>query len=243
MPLALLLATLALLALYTRGDVAAFLRFVRLDRSFDRRRRYRLWVVKQMLVFALPTVVGLALLGRLGAFATMPAEFRPAAALLGDARVDAGFLAAMAAGIGGGLVVGGGIAWWLGRRGRRMPMAGDLSALLPRNRAELPYGALLSLSAGVTEEAMFRLFLPLLIVLVSGSWVAAFALPVVLFGAMHRYQGRVGVIATTLVGMLFTAVYLYTGSILLAMVVHAAIDLNGLVIRPLLSGALRSPGD
>ena len=54
MPLVLLVATLILLALYARGDVAEFLRFVRLDRSSDRRRRYGVWIVKQVLVFALP---------------------------------------------------------------------------------------------------------------------------------------------------------------------------------------------
>lgn len=243
MPLILLIATLVIIVLYARGDVAEFLRFVKLDRSSDRRRRYAIWVVKQVLVFALPTVIGLALIGRLGAFGTMPAEFLPAAALFGNARLSSDFLAMMGGAIAGGLVLGGAIGWWIARRGKTMPTAGNISALLPRNRAELPYGALLSLSAGVTEEAMFRLFLPLLIVLVSGSWLAAFVIPILIFGAMHRYQGWVGVVATTLVGALFTAVYLYSGSILLAMAVHVVIDINGLVVRPVLSGVLRSPND
>lgn len=243
MPLALLIATVVILALYARGDVAEFLRFVKLDRSSDRRRRYAIWVLKQVLVFALPSVAGLALLGRLGAFAVMPAEFRPAAALFGDADLSADFLQMLAVGVAGGLVGGGLIAWWLGRRGRAMPTAGNIHALLPRNRAELPYGALLSLSAGMTEEAMFRLFLPLLIVLTSGSQVAAFGIPLALFGAMHRYQGWVGILATTVVGALFTVIYLFSGSILLTMAIHALIDVNGLVIRPMLSGAMRASRD
>jgi uncharacterized protein len=142
-----------------------------------------------------------------------------------------------------GLAIGALVAWAMARRRLRMPTAGNITALLPRNRAELPYGALLSVSAGVTEEAMFRLLLPLLITLVSGSWAAGFVIPTLIFGAMHRYQGWVGVVATTLVGALLSVVYLATQSIAMAMFVHVAIDLNGLVLRPLLSGALRSPGD
>ena len=41
--------------------------------------------------------------------------------------------------------------------------ARDIHALLPRNRGELRYGALLSVNAGVVEELLFRLAFPVLI--------------------------------------------------------------------------------
>ena len=46
--------------------------------------------------------------------------------------------------------------------------------------------------------------------------------------------------ATTLVGVVMTAVYLITGALWLAMLLHALIDLNGLVLRPWLSSSSAS---
>ena len=98
----------------------------------------------------------------------------------------------------------------------------------------------MSVAAGISEELAFRLFLPLLVALVTGNAFVAFGVAVAAFGAMHVYQGRAGVIATTLVGALMAAIYLMTGELWLAMVLHALIDLNSLVLRPALSGAWRA---
>ena len=247
-PAILLVLVLAALAWFTRDDVAEYQRFKALVTSRERRRRYLVWIAKQLGYFALPVLIGLALIGRLGALATMPPEFAPLAAYLpSQARIDAMFNGDMALGllIGVGFV-GAGLGLRFAVRGkskRPVGTVGDIQALLPRNRAEIVCGALLSVSAGVTEELMFRLFLPLLIVLVTGNAVAAFAAPVIIFGLMHRYQGPVGVIATTIVGALFAALYLATRSLAIAMAVHALLDLNGMVLRPALTGALRPATD
>ena len=42
-----------------------------------------------------------------------------------------------------------------------------------------------------------------------------------------------------LVGALFAWLYLQSGALWVAMVAHAAVDLNGLVLRPALGGMLR----
>lgn len=109
---------------------------------------------------------------------------------------------------------------------------GDISALLPRNRQELRLGALLSVNAGVVEEVMFRLALPALISGASGSSIAAIAGSVLLFGALHVYQGIAGVVGTTVVGAVLMTFYLVSGTIIVPIIVHALIDLRSLVIIP-----------
>ena len=126
------------------------------------------------------------------------------------------------------------------RTWRVLKPIGNVGSLLPRNRPEVAHAAAMSIAAGISEELAFRLFLPLLIVLVTGSALVAFGVAIAVFGAMHLYQGRAGVIATTLVGALMAAVYLMTGSLWLAMVLHALIDFNALVLRPMLTGAWRA---
>src|SRR5205809_941065 len=62
-----------------------------------------------------------------------------------------------------------------------IPAVGDIRALLPRNSAELPYGAGLALSAGIFEETLFRLALPALLYGITGNALLAFAGCAVLF--------------------------------------------------------------
>ena len=99
---------------------------------------------------------------------------------------------------------------------------------------------MLSFVAGVTEEAYFRLLLPLLATM---AWpgdgpggmpgaAVGFAGSALLFGAAHRYQGWRGMATTTVVAVGTTALYLASGSLLLAMGDHALIDLGSLVVRP-----------
>lgn len=196
--------------------------------------RYRLWIVKPVLLFALPALAALALVGRLEALRGFPRELQPLADWLGDGlAIDADFLTGVA--IGGAIVLL--AALLLRGRGFRL---GKVGALLPRHRGELVPAALLSLSAGVTEELFFRLALPLLIAQASGSSVAGMAAGIVLFGVAHRYQGWVGVAATTALGGLFAWFYVATGRIEAAIALHVLVDLVALVLRPALGGAWRA---
>lgn len=241
MPLLLLLiSALAAIAWFLKGDLGEYRRFKALSDTAARQRRYRLWIAKAVLAFALPALVGLALLGRLAALTTLPAEFATARALLSDfTGGPSAFLTGMVGGAAvGGLVVGI-LAAMRRKRGPVAPL-GDVGALVPRNRPETAHAAMLSVAAGITEELAFRLYLPLLIALVTGSALLAFALATLIFGAMHLYQGWKGVAATMVVGLVMAAVYLMTGALWVAMLLHALIDLNGLVLRPWLSSSSAS---
>jgi membrane protease YdiL (CAAX protease family) len=240
MPLILLLSALAAIAWFLKGDLGEYRRFKTLSDTLSRQRRYRLWIAKAALAFALPALIGLALLGRLQALTTLPSEFAAARALLPDFT---GGPSALLTGMLGGAAVGGLVVGILAAtRRKRAPVTplGDVDSLIPRNRAEMVHAAMLSVAAGITEELAFRLYLPLLITLVTGSALLAFALATLIFGAMHLYQGWKGVVATMVVGLVMAALYLMTGALWLAMLQHALIDLNGLVVRPWLSSSSAS---
>ncbi len=237
LPNILLLLTLMALVWFLKGDLLGYRRIKRLPDTASRQKTYRLWIAKAAIAFVLPAIVGLAVLGRLDALATVPPEFDDLRTLLprfeGDSQA---FVFGM---MGGGALVGLAIGAFLAtrRNWRVLKPIGNVGSLLPRNRPEIAHAAAMSIAAGVAEELVFRLFLPLLIVLISGNAIVAFGIAVGLFGAMHRYQGWAGVIATTVVGALMAAIYLMTGSLWLAMAMHALIDLNSLVLRPMLTGA------
>ena len=109
---------------------------------------------------------------------------------------------------------------------------GDVRALLPRNRQELPYGAALSINAGIVEELLFRLGMPALIFGITGNSLAAVAGSLLVFGMLHAYQGFWGVAGSALIGAVLFAIYVATGSILAAIVAHAFFDLRSLVLIP-----------
>ncbi|QDX27746.1 CPBP family intramembrane metalloprotease [Sphingomonas suaedae] len=228
---ALLLAALAAAYLwYVRGDGGGIGRD-------DRIGRYRRWMRRAPLAFGASALAALLLAGQLSALASPPVAFDP---LIEPARTLAGFggdilhlKLAVLAGFGGGSLAGLLIAWWRARRGKRQLMAGKIAALLPRTPGEIGWTAALGIVAGIVEELFFRLALPLFAARVSGSAEVGMALAIALFAYAHRYQGWVGMAMSTLVGALLAILYLATGQLWFAMTVHALLNLNALVIRPL----------
>jgi membrane protease YdiL (CAAX protease family) len=128
---------------------------------------------------------------------------------------------------------------FLARNEADVTSIGDIQAMLPRNRAEVRLGALLSLNAGLVEELLFRLALPALLYGAFVNALFACVVSVLVFGALHAYQGPVGIIGTMVVGAFLLALYVATGSILVPIVVHALIDLRSFVAIPLI--VLRVP--
>ena len=97
--------------------------------------------------------------------------------------------------------------------------------LLPAERRDFPAFALLATTAGICEEFLFRGYL---------YWYAAQFVPplvaallqAVLFGLGHIYQGRKGVVLTGFAGVFFTGITMVSGSLWVAMLAHALMDLN-----------------
>lgn len=234
-PAVLLVAVLALLGWFVRNDRAEYEAFKALTRTEDRQRAFRRWAAKSFLLFWGVSLVVLVLIGRLGALLRLPAEFAPLPPHL-PAGFDAGVVPFAIGGIVAGGIIGVVAATFLGRRRTAKPkVIGDIEPMLPRNAAERRWTALLGVNAAVGEELFFRLMLTLLIALVTGNAVIAFAAAGLIFGAVHFYQGWIGIIATTIVGFVFAAFYLASGMLWLAIVLHAVMNLNTLWLRPLIA--------
>lgn len=218
---------------FLKGDLAGSRRLRWSGGTQERRQRYRLLAARIAIGFGLPAMGGLLLLGRLEALAILPPEFAAlAVSMPGRLSPDA-----FAIGGGGGMLLGGALAIRAGRRGQPPPNLGDFTRLLPREPGELPGAALVALCAAISEEAFFRLLLPLVCTGLGAAPMLGFVGAALLFGAMHRYQGWLGMAATGLFGLLLAWTYLASGTFWVPVAVHLVADLNGLILRPLLAGA------
>jgi membrane protease YdiL (CAAX protease family) len=200
--------------------------------------RHLRWAASLWLGYGLPAIVGLVVLQRLDGIAALPPEFLPLAWYLG---LPPGAIGAATVGIGLGVgsLLGLVLTWWRARRGKAPWTAGDARSIMPASDADLWPAAVLALAAGTAEELFYRLYLPLLVALATGSGLAGVVVTAFAFAAMHRYQGWVGVLATFVGAGLLTALYMGTGSLWVPMAVHVLVDCNALVLRPALAARVR----
>lgn len=237
-------ALLAGLFLWVRHDARQYRLFKTVDDTRIRQLFYWRWTVQSFVILTGASVVTLWMLGRFDAVAGLPAELQPLADLIGtpgdaDAPSDwsgermLGF--AIGAGMGIALVA---FIHWRRMRKALTPVIGDIEPLMPRNGHERLIMIPLSLNAGFSEELFFRLALPLLVAHVTGSAIVAAVVATAAFGLAHAYQGWKGVLGTALIGGVLMSQYLVSGSLLRVMIIHAAIDLVALIVRPAIADRL-----
>ncbi len=101
----------------------------------------------------------------------------------------------------------------------------NVQEMMPHTGEEGRWFRVLSVTAGICEEILFRGFLIAYFGAYVGVWPAV-ALSAVAFGFGHFYQGAAGVVKTGLVGAVAGALYAGTGSLLWPMLLHAAVDLQ-----------------
>jgi membrane protease YdiL (CAAX protease family) len=85
----------------------------------------------------------------------------------------------------------------------------------------------LSITAGICEEFLYRGYAFTQIGALTGSVGVGFLLSSAAFGLAHAYQGRLGVIGTTITGGLYAVVFLLTGSVVPCMIGHVVQDIVG----------------
>jgi membrane protease YdiL (CAAX protease family) len=124
----------------------------------------------------------------------------------------------------------------------RAPVKAMAERILPQTRLELiPFFAL-AVTAGVCEEFLYRGFamavffrwgLP--------AWIAVLASSL-LFGLAHLYQGKGGLVGTTILGLLFGATRVAITSLVPVMFWHMGVDMVAGVAGPkyLISQAVKS---
>jgi uncharacterized protein len=99
---------------------------------------------------------------------------------------------------------------------------------VPVGRAEIAAFAVVSLTAGICEELLYRGWLVNFFGALAGSIWIGMIVAAILFGLGHAYQGRNGIAATGVLGLVFGTMFVLVRSLVPGQVLHAAIDLvNG----------------
>lgn len=123
------------------------------------------------------------------------------------------------------------VALALSRKDRRktrelIRSAEGVDLIRPRTQAEHRLFPWLAVTAGTTEEIIFRGFLIAALALAMPLWAAALA-SVVIFTAAHFYWGAAGLVRVLPMAVLLTAVFITGGSLWPVIIIHIAADLSG----------------
>jgi len=118
------------------------------------------------------------------------------------------------------------------RRKYREAMAteGDAFYFLPQTYTEYRFFSLLGVTAGITEEIIFRGFLIWALATFMPLWGAA-VFSLLIFTFMHRYQGGKGMAQVLAIGGVITVLYVISGSLYPLIILHIAVDvLNNMLL-------------
>jgi len=125
------------------------------------------------------------------------------------------------------------------RRLSRMPpeqqgFLGELSRnILPQNSVETLVFIALVCTVAACEELLYRGFVFAALYTAAGESLAAAIIgSSVMFSLAHVYQGRRGLLATFVVGLLLAGARAWTGSLAPCVVVHLAVDLTAGLAAP-----------
>ena len=98
--------------------------------------------------------------------------------------------------------------------------------LLPRCRREATVAVLLVVTVAICEEFIYRGFIQTLFQQTFSSVAAGAAISAVFFAIAHLYQGRKGTLTTFFVGLLFSGVRIWTGSLWPSILIHFSVDFS-----------------
>ena len=111
---------------------------------------------------------------------------------------------------------------------------GDLVNFIPQTRRELNNFYVVSVTAGIVEEIVYRGFVIWYFAQFMPAW-GAVVVSSIGFGLGHSYQGANGAVRVGVIGLAFGALYVITGSIWLPIIAHALLDiLQGATIHEIL---------
>jgi membrane protease YdiL (CAAX protease family) len=98
--------------------------------------------------------------------------------------------------------------------------------LLPKNSTERAIWVVVSITAGLCEEVLYRGWLLILFGAALGSVWLGLLISSILFGIAHAYQGRNAIFGTGVLGAIFGIVFIVSGSLIPGQLLHTAMDLN-----------------
>jgi len=109
----------------------------------------------------------------------------------------------------------------LGRLLRMAALGRNMDFILPHGAAEITLWLVLSVTAGICEETIFRGYLQRQFIALTESVPAGILLSAAAFGASHAYQGFRMVILIGLYGAMFGILAYWRGSVRPGMIAHA----------------------
>jgi uncharacterized protein len=108
--------------------------------------------------------------------------------------------------------------------GKRIYSPDIVRSLVPRNLYEWILMLIPLLLAVAVEEVLFRALVIGGFSLIVNPWAMALASSV-LFGLMHSPQGILGIIITGVIGFIFGAIFIISGSLLMVIVTHFVVNI------------------
>jgi CAAX protease family protein len=117
-----------------------------------------------------------------------------------------------------------------------------ISEVIPQTYVERKLFVLVSLTAGICEEVLYRGFLIWYIDAFAGLTVAALV-SIVISGLGHSYQGVKSMFKTMIMGAVLVALYLISSSLICSMILHAITNITGGFIGSEVLKARRSEGE
>lgn len=102
-------------------------------------------------------------------------------------------------------------------------------SFIPSDKTELLHFGFLAIAAGIGEEVIFRGYLIHYLVYWTGNTsmgiITACLFSSALFAFLHGYQGMMSMIKIFFLALLFSAIFVFSESLLIVIVVHALIDI------------------
>ena len=242
-----LLLALGAVALFIYRDIKEYPHFKSLTKTEERQNMLKQWLVLSFSIFGVGGVLGLWAIGQIDALFEMPDLIQLNLNEIADednalVRLLKGFSKTFGYAIFFALILSPLIQLLMQKAARQEEektappkVVGDIEPLLPRNKKERVIAIGIALNAGFSEEIFFRLLLFICLTAVSGNiWVGIIG-STLLFGITHYYQGWSGVIGTTVFGAICMFLYLLTQSIWVPIALHVILDINALLLMPLIT--------
>ncbi len=102
---------------------------------------------------------------------------------------------------------------------------------LPATGREFLHFSFLAFSAGFCEEVVYRGFLVNYLMWICDDPVlgitVAIWLPAIIFGLVHMYQGWASVLKISIMSLLFGAIFIFSQSLLIVVILHFLVDIVG----------------
>lgn len=105
----------------------------------------------------------------------------------------------------------------------------EMAPFMPTEKDDLPTYVIMSMSAAVFEEIVFRGFLVTFFTAIfkdiPGATTWALLAPAIIFSIAHYYQGAKAVFKIAVLSFLFGMIYWYSGSLIPVIILHFIVDL------------------